>query len=818
MRISRSIAYLLAFLLAISLCACSAKIVKPEQPIQNSRVIQNRAHAIGQSFTARYAGLAGIRVLVDAPKTGEGAVLLHLRKNPKETVDLRTTTISLERLRQAGEFTFRFSPLHDSSGADYFLEFETKGDSNVRLTTGPAESYLHGALYANGTPQDAQLRFKLVYDPLLLILGILKEILRWGRWSLFALVLFVIPGWTALRYTWQGWENLLWGEKVGLASGTTLAVYPVLFLWSRLVGLHPGLLITGAAALLSIFTLIWYIRQIIAQGNFKTKLSLKSIIPPLHESLLLAVVLLILTTRFWVIRMLDAPLWGDGYQHTMITRLLVDHQGLFDSWLPYAELKTFTYHFGFHSASGLFHWISGLNVTKSVLYTGQIVNMLAVLTLYPLGLRLSRNRWAALFSVAAAGLLFSLPMSYVNWSRYTQLAGQAILPALVCLFWLCLEEPNFAKRQVALIGLVLSGLALTHYRAFILALVFIPAWLLVNPGQQRLINQFKKISWIGAIAFLFTLPWLINLFAGRLTHIAGSQLNAAPGALSDLNSVLGEISRYLSPVVWLSLPLIALWAVFRRDRRFAVILLWWFFIFLITNPDLIGLPGAGLITNFTIFIAAYIPAGLLLGDGIGWLFDVVQKIRAESHPARVWLENYSVKFAGIGLFLAVCLFGARARLGDLEVGRHILLTRPDQRASEWVTAHLPVDARLVVNSFFAYNGTVAAGSDGGWWLPLSANRLTSQPPLNYGSETGYALNYYEETNALITAIANPGLTNPNVRRLLRENGYTHVYVGQLQGNVNSNAPLLDLETLKQDPHFYPVFHQDRVWIFAIDPP
>ncbi|MFN2280805.1 MAG: hypothetical protein ACK2TZ_03005, partial [Anaerolineales bacterium] len=71
---------------------------------------------------------------------------------------------------------------------------------------------------------------------------------------------------------------------------------------------------------------------------------------------LLFTIALIIAVRFWVIRSLDAPMWGDSYQHTMIAQLIVDHGGLFDSWQPYAEMTTFTYHFGFHSLVAVFHW------------------------------------------------------------------------------------------------------------------------------------------------------------------------------------------------------------------------------------------------------------------------------------------------------------------------------------------------------------------------------------------------------------------------------------------------------------------------------
>ncbi|MCC6955323.1 MAG: hypothetical protein IT316_00930, partial [Anaerolineales bacterium] len=697
-------------------------------------------------------------------------------------------------------------------------ELESLADDQLLFAAGPADSYPHGALYLNGTPQESQLRFSLIYDPFLLARGIFQEVLYWALWSLLASFLFIIPGWVILRFAMRDWGNFLWAEKLALAGGLSAALYPVVFLWSRLAGLQPGPLIAWAAALLGFAALSWEARQFVVQGRLKALLSTKSLKPSLYESVLLAAILITAATRFWAVRTLDAPLWGDGYQHTMITQLLVDHKGLFNSWLPYAEIGSFTYHFGFHAASALFHWITGLSVPKSVLYTGQVFNLLAVFALYPLTMRLTRNRWTALLSLIAAGLLFPLPMAYVNWSRYTQLAGQVILPAFVCLVWLLFENLERDKGLIALAGLTLGGLALTHYRVVVLALAFIPAWLLLNLRQQRLTAQIKKVFWIGAISFAVTLPWLVRLRYGRLKDVAGGSLSAPPGASSDLSLVLGNTTGYLPLVVWLAMPLIILWGLARRERRWAIVPVWWFFIFMMTNPHLVGLPGSGLITNFTIFIAAYIPAALLLGCGVGWLSESLQNSSKNERPRAQWLSHPAVKIGGTALLLAVCLLGARGRLSDMKVREHILLTRPDLRASAWIKTNLPEPARLVVNSFFAYQGTVIAGSDGGWWLPLTAGRLTSQPPLNYASEQGLEPGHYQMTNALVVEIEEQGLANPQVLRDLLSKGYTHIYVGQLQGRVNSNAPLLDPDALIRNPLLQPVYHRDRVWIFAIDSP
>ena len=86
----------------------------------------------------------------------------------------------------------------------------------------------------------------------------------------------------------------------------------------------------------------------------------------------LAVAVLVILTRLWPVRSLEMPMLGDSYQHSMITQLLLDNGGLFDSWQPYAELSTFTYHFGFHAAAAAFAWISRLPAPQAMQAVGRV--------------------------------------------------------------------------------------------------------------------------------------------------------------------------------------------------------------------------------------------------------------------------------------------------------------------------------------------------------------------------------------------------------------------------------------------------------------
>ena len=233
-------------------------------------------------------------------------------------------------------------------------------------------------------------------------------------------------------------------------------------------------------------------------------------------------------------------------------------------------------------------------------------------------------------------------------------------------------------------------------------------------------------------------------------------------------------------------------------------------ILLAANPEWLRLPGSGVISNFAVIIAAYIPAGVLIGAAAGWLAGLTV------HGAEIQ-RKFGV---GIQLCLAVVVilcgfYGLQSRLKDDNPQVGALFTQADERAAHWIDANLPEQARLLVNAFFAYGDWVTVGSDGGWWLPLTAHRLTSLPPINYGNEKGIFADYRQQVNALQSEILAKGVDHPDVLRLLQERGIRYIYIGQRQGRVNNAGAILDPQVLLASPAFKPIYHQDRVYIFEV---
>ncbi|MFV2043810.1 MAG: hypothetical protein ACC700_11325, partial [Anaerolineales bacterium] len=496
----------------------------------------------------------------------------------------------------------------------------------------------------------------------------------------------------------------------------------------------------------------------------------------------------------------------DSYQHTMITQLLVDNRGLFDSWEPYAALQTFTYHFGFHAGAAAFSWMTGFAAPNAVLWVGQILNGLAALALYPLGRKVGGNRWAGVAAVLIAGLLAPMPMYYVNWGRFTQLAGQVILPAAVYLIWLVAERRRTDWRLLSIAAVTLGGLSLTHYRVLIFAALFLPALFILTArkaGARVLLGKFLLVV-LGATMIFF--PWLIRLFSGSIPEAFATQLTTAatevPAWIQQYNAI-SSLSFYLPLWLWILLGLSVIWGLQRRRTDVAVIGLWSLLVLLAANPQWLNLPGEGAISNFAVFIAAYIPASVAVGAAFGWMTEW-----RWGRKAAPWIFALLLMIFAVG--------GASRRLEDLREQEHTLVTRPDRNAMSWIESNTPESARFLVNSFLAFGDTTAVGSDGGWWIPQLGRRQNSVPPINYATERGPAPGYAAWVNQLTRELQVKGVDDPEVRDMLRQRGLTHIYVGQRQGRVNYNGPqTLDPQLLLDSPNFRPIYHEDRVWVFEI---
>lgn len=836
---TKKLLILAIFLFALGLSSCQARN-SVEQPQRTSYILLNQNSDIGQTFLSRYDGLNTISVYLNPSPEVDGQIKLSVIPELTSQSPIRQVPLSINGQQKSGYVKFIFQPIKSSSKQGYAFVLNYTGSGNIKVGLGPEKAYLNGSAYLDGQPQNSQLAFRLGYDSTIALKGLLTEFFTLITLLCGALALFTVPGWGIFAWLLPSWRVLNWIEKGCLSVGLSLSLYPLLLLWTDLIGMHVGIAyvwIPIMAGAILIITRQIFIRRTF-QGNLDNQdnsypneesvFPTLSIAKPLEVDKLadltfVIIAGLIVLTRFWPVRLLDAPLWGDSYQHTLITKLLLKNNGLFDSWQPYAELTSFTYHFGFHTISALLGWLLKTPVTEAVLWAGQILNILAVLMLYPIASRLSRSRWAGVVVVLVAGLLAPMPMFYANWGRYTQLAGQVILPILIFMIWVDLETKDRDWKQLALIWLMFVGLALTHYRVMIFALCFYPVFFLFNfrmLGGWRIIKQ-SFLQGVGAL--LLFLPWLLNTLKGKLPDFLNSSLSASliQTTATQVTNIIGPLSNYLPIPIWILAGFATLAGFFRRSKATLVIFFWWILILILANPDRLHLPGASVIGNFAVFIAAYIPVSLLIGIEAGHLFTLLkEKISQASFDFHIGKRSINpshiLSLSALVIIMGLAIAGSILRIRDIKPSQFSLVTRPDVIATEWIDTHLPQGAKFLVNSFLAYGGSIAVGSDAGWWLPLLANRQTTQPPINYVEEDTPYPGYVADINQLVAQVQDPGLKDLQVLTELKDRQITHIYIGQLGGKVNTDSSLLNPEELIDNPHFKLVYHRDQVWIFEIN--
>jgi hypothetical protein len=307
-----------------------------------------------------------------------------------------------------------------------------------------------------------------------------------------------------------------------------------------------------------------------------------------------------------------------------------------------------------------------------------------------------------------------------------------------------------------------------------------------------------RIGIVAVVAILLILPWAIQMIRGLLPRMLVGYMQgaASPQLVKEDNQFVP-----LAQVVPIYLAILAvvggIWALIRR-QPVAILLPWVGCLFLLANPHWLGLPGTGVLNNFTVELSLYIPASILAAYLLVSASEAalrVGRFHLSYRPARL----QPVLAVSIGILLATVAWTGLMQRADALDRQFQLVTPADEDALAWVQHNTPEDARFLVNSFFAYGGTLIAGSDAGWWLPLLGHRQNTVPPLNYGGEAGPDPGYAQRVNELTRYLQTSDWDDGSTVRMLRAQGITHIFVG------GKGGPLLDVQALQNSPYYQRIY-------------
>ena len=788
---------------------------------------------VGQTFTARRAGLNGLTFWanLDPGEADQQAWVAVRLYQTLEVVQQGGQALFQGHfgIRGNGPVTISLPPRSEAPGHIYYLEL-TPSVSNISFLGQNVDAYGGGTAYAGrvAIPGDLAFRTTYLYGPG----AVLEDLVGMAgqAWLLIPLGMVLwLPGWLLLDLSGLR-RRFDWGERVAISVGLSLALVPLMMLWTSTLGLHwsqPALL--GAVILLGVI-MLWRMWR-----GFRP-ITLDWI------SLLLGIVFTVsLAVRLMMVRDLVAPAWVDSVHHALITRLIMEGGAFPTSYAPYLQLPANIYHAGYHSGLAAFLWLSEMDLPQGMLYYGQVLNAACVFAVYLLTTQLSGDRRAALLAAFLCALFTPMPAYYVSWGRYTQLAGLLILPVSLAFIKLVLDnaidermrpEPNKAGESenlpvpgqashrepsklrgwlstwalpLGMSCLAAAGSLLVHYRAtaflacllvgYAISQLFDWQDLRASGVGNNLIKLLVAGSLLGLGALLLTLPGMVEVIRERLLP-AFSPGNIVPGeAFADFPWRLLE-AGYGMYTLWLAGFGLCVGLVLRK-RFIATIIFWVVLMFTMANLGSLGLPGGGVINNTSVAITLFMPIALLGGYATSRMMAGMEWILLKKKPALI-LPTHLILLSAC-LILAVA--GARQMFSLVNVNTY-LFRSADLQALSWLKDNLPQNEPVLTNPFNWGYG-LYAGNDGGAWISALSGQATLPPPVIYGFGDRDEL---ERVNSLSAQVIQHGANPDELWALMREADISYVYTGARGGPISSTA-------LLSSPLFDALYAQAGTYVF-----
>jgi hypothetical protein len=649
-----------------------------------------------------------------------------------------------------------------------------------------------------------------------------------GLWLVVCLgLVFFVPGLVGLRAAGVRARGI---DRLGVAVGASVTLWPLFLLWTSVLGFTWT---AGRYRLLMLVLVVIagvpLVRRARAHGAAIWRTA--GMQRPAPWILALAAILLLAAVlRVVQVAGVVAPPWVDGYHHTLITQLIVEDGAVPADYRPYLAVDRFYYHFGFHALAAAVAWLSGAGVVVAVLATGQALNVLTVLTVFVFARRLLETPTAAVLAAAVPATLYWFPSYFVTWGRYTQLAGLVALPVV----WILVADAIAARRPVRgqlLAAACAAGLLLVHYRVFAFYLIGIGllAIYVVAAGLQPRERLMRLVA-IGVAGGILVLPWLARNLAGGVAALAIESPTWYRGPAETVEAV-SQVPDWLftqgTNGLWIRLAIAGTLLGLARRRPAAFGLAAWMALaYLAVRPGWLGLSTSWMLPPFALVISLYIPVALgvgLLADSLAAICGTaVAAVRREAvrgdaalgdaalrDPATIQATGGRVITAAAVAALAVVALGVAgaSQLRSVINPATIIVQTADVAAADWIRGHTPPDARFLVSTTHWHLGTYR-GLDGGYWLPILADRATTMPAALY--TYGDPADVRDATEIAETAAKGDALSDTEIDALLNRTGADYVYVGP---TAAGQAGKLSAERLRRHPGLAERYAQDDVFVF-----
>jgi len=602
-------------------------------------------------------------------------------------------------------------------------------------------------------------------------------------------ILYFSPGALLINFTGGG-KKLSLPMCLILAFGSSLGFWILLLIWLDLFDISINSLFVRI--LFSLLFLFLFFRLFLIKEKILEWVKNKKNYP---ELLIIGFSLFIIILYLYYYRNLIAGMGSDSMHHTLISSLFIENGQIPDDYGPYAPVVTFSYHFGYHAYTAAMTLLSGIAPRLMVVISGAILMGLASLAGGALVHYLTKRTLLGVASAAIIGIIYVFPSYSLIWGRYTQLMGTIMLMIYLLALHFWDNEQEFSFNFSPILILITIGFIFSHYRIVIAGIIFTLILLVVRKNSLETLKQHvTQWLFIPFGALISSSPWLIKLFIARQDGYEAIGVVTKEGFFS-LERLGPLFHSEVQTWILISLSVIAVIIGFiKKNRMILLVSLWTLVLGIVTQPALFGY----IIDPVTTIISSYVPITILIGLGLTILLS-----KGLSNSSRWVIKSIILFVIFVGIILGV------NRWNNYNFSRLTHVSSDDLTAANWIKSNTDPNSLFMINSYqFPINDNLIIGLDGGYWLPVIAERQTVVPPMIYQVEK---LSNPEALNKTLLFHKLEGkLTAKENLTFLHENEVDYVYIGSRGGIINENS-LIDSE------YFELIYQKNHVSIYKILP-
>jgi hypothetical protein len=465
--------------------------------------------------------------------------------------------------------------------------------------------------------------------------------------------------------------------------------------------------------------------------------------------ILLTLILTSILIRLAFVSQAIFPSYFDSAAHYSIIKNIIQHG------TAQALASTTYYHRSFHILTAFL--VSALNadIARVMLILGQMVLAFMPVSVFFLVKHVTGSNSAGIFAIILSAIGWYMPAHAANWGKYPALISLALIPFVLSLAYLVLQNQAAVTlqnkwKQYIVLGLSVAVTILFHSRSLFILTIVALAWMMT--------------LWLGKLSLRIRSLIFMIIFIGLVLEIFFIQKQAIFLPLFD---------PYLHKGIWIT-ALVLLLSIFALRGYSQVVFACFLSMCLLLGSLFvpIRIPGYGTLTLLDrplVEMILYLPLSLLGGLGLAGLEKLLPQPSAWKFLSREHIY---------GVIMVLIAFHALATYDFYPSNCCVLVGNEDVAALAWMQENLSRDTYIgiSVTEMNVLPSDVVegyTGGDAGIWITPLIDRNTF--PLFFSSDFG----------------------QEDVRSQLCQSGVSHLYVGEL-------GQPFDSARLDEHPEWYKV--------------